>query len=408
LNLPFYIAKRYLFSKKSRNVINVITGISVVVIAFVTAAMVVVLSAFNGIDDLVDDLYSNFDGDLILTPERGRLLEGDSLDIASILEIEGVRSVHQVLEEQVLLGYDDRQRLATMRGVDDGYLKEKGLDASIYEGSDLLEDDMIFQAIIGYGLKLDLDASLTSVGFEPLIVHAPRKGKRISRHKQKAFNTEGIPIGGIFSINLEYDSEYLLVPYDFAKDIMDIRSGCSFIEILLDSGIDTDALRARIRADLPDSVDIKSREEKNALIYKANESERLVTICILSFIILIATFNILASLTMLMLDKRADMQTLKALGATPQLIERVFFIEGMLISALGALIGLLVGIVLCFAQQEYGLIPLKGGIVQYYPVEVRSSDIVLVFTIVLIIALVFSWWPVKHLSRGLIERPIEG
>lgn len=370
--------------------------------------MVVVLSAFNGIDELVDNLYSNFDGDLILTPERGRLLESDSLDIQGILDLEGVRNVHEVLEEQVLLGYDDRQRLATMRGVDERYLKEKGLDASIYEGSDLLEDDMIFQAVIGYGLKLDLDASLTSVGFEPLIVHAPRKGKRISRFKEKAFNTEGIPIGGIFSINLEYDSEYLLVPYDFAKDIMDIRTGCSFIEILIDPGTDVDALRSRLLEDLPSTLDIQSREEKNALIYKANESERLVTICILSFIILIATFNILASLTMLMLDKRADMQTLKALGATPQLIERVFFQEGMLISALGALIGLLVGIGLCFAQQEYGLIPLKGGIVQYYPVEVRTPDILLVFTIVLTIALVFSWWPVKRLSRGLIQQPKEG
>ncbi|NNC82162.1 MAG: ABC transporter permease [Flavobacteriales bacterium] len=382
--------------------INLITGISVVVIAFVTAAMVVVLSAFNGIDALVDDLYSSFDGDIIIGPERGKSIPMDSLDLDAIQALDGYLVHHEVIEENVLLTFGDRQRVAKMKGVPDGYLKATGLDESIFQGSDLLSDEESFRAILGYKVMLELDAGLFSETLQPLIVNAPRMGKKISRSREKAFQSEGIMVGGIFSINMEYDSEYFLVPIDFARDIMDYFGRSTFIEVEVEEDINLEEFQRELTAMLAPGIIATTRYEKNAVIYKANESERLVTILILSFIILIAVFNILASLTMLMLDKQHDLSMLHSMGAPVKTLRRIFFLEGMLISGLGAIIGLGVGILLCYLQDTVGLVRLQGGIVDFYPVIIKLRDVVMVFCIVMAIALAFSWIPVNRMTRSMI------
>ncbi len=402
MRFPFYIAWRYLFSKKSRNVINLITGISVVVIAFVTAAMVVVLSAFNGIDGLVDELYSSFDGDVIIEPERGKVIPLDSLDLSSIMELDGYKDHFEVIEQNVLLSLGDRQRVATMKGVPPEYLKSTGLTSSIYEGSDILVDEDADLAIVGYKIMLELDAGLFSETFRPLVVNAPRRGKKISRSKQKAFRSEPIRIGGVFSINMEYDSEYLLVPIIFARDIMDYRQECNYIEVDCREEVEIEVFKNLVQARLPDGLVATTRFDKNAVIYKANESERLVTILILSFIILIAVFNILASLTMLMIDKSHDLTMLHSMGAPVKTLRRIFFLEGILISGLGAIIGVAIGVLVCYLQENVGLVRLQGGIVDFYPVIIHLKDILLVLAIVMIIAIGFSWIPVNRMTRGML------
>jgi len=404
MRFPFYIAGRYLFSKKSRNVINLITGISVAVIAFVTAAMIVVLSAFNGIDSLVDELYSSFDGDVMIEAQRGRYLDLDSLEMDVWKDDARIAAIHEVLEQSVLVQFKERQRVATMKGVQPGYLEANGLDASIHEGSPLLEDNDAFMAVLGYGIQLDLDAPLYSQSLSPLLVHAAQKGKRISKHKDKAFKTEPIMIGGVFSINMEYDSEYMLVPIAFARDLLDVGPVCSYVEIQASDGLSLEELQDFITTSTSGRYKVTTREEKNAMIYSANESERMVTIVILSFIILIATFNILASITMLMLDKEKDLKVLHSMGATLMQIRNIFFTEAMLISMAGTILGLMLGLGVCYLQTEYGLVPLQGGIVEYYPVIINFMDVLMVFSIVLLIGLLFSWYPVKRLSAGLLAR----
>lgn len=404
MRFPFYIAERYLFSKKSRNVINLITGISVAVIAFVTAAMIVVLSAFNGIDMLVDELYSSFDGDVIIEAPRGRYLDTDSLNMEAWSEDSRIAVIHEVVEQSVLVQYKDRQRVAVMKGVPADYMTSTGLENKIYEGGAILEDEDTFRGIIGYGILLDLDAALYSESLTPLFVHAAEKGRRISRDKEKAFNTEPIMIGGVFSINLEYDSQYLLVPIAFARDVMKVGQVSSYLEVQAKEGVPLEELKDAIASKMSQDLKVSTREEKNALVYKANESERLVTILILSFIILIATFNILASITMLMLDKQKDLKIIHSMGATVQQIRNIFFIEAMLISVAGTVIGLVLGLGVCYLQSEYGLVPLQGGIVEYYPVIIMLRDVLMVFAIVVSIGFLFSWFPVKRLTKGLLAQ----
>ncbi|MDA0714349.1 MAG: FtsX-like permease family protein [Bacteroidetes bacterium] len=404
MRFPFYIAERYLFSKKSRNVINLITGISVAVIAFVTAAMIVVLSAFNGIDMLVDELYSSFDGDVIIEAPRGRYLDTDRLNMEAWSEDSRIAAIHEVVEQSVLVQYKDRQRVAVMKGVPADYMTSTGLENKIYEGGAILEDEDTFRGIIGYGILLDLDAALYSESLTPLFVHAAEKGRRISRDKEKAFNTEPIMIGGVFSINLEYDSQYLLVPIAFARDVMKVGQVSSYLEVQAKEGVPLEELKDVIASKMSQDLKVSTREEKNALVYKANESERLVTILILSFIILIATFNILASITMLMLDKQKDLKIIHSMGATVQQVRNIFFIEAMLISVAGTVIGLVLGLGVCFLQSEYGLVPLQGGIVDYYPVIIMLRDVLMVFAIVVSIGFLFSWFPVKRLTKGLLAQ----
>ena len=211
-------------------------------------------------------------------------------------------------------------------------------------------------------------------------------------------------IGGVFSINMEYDSEYLLVPIAFARDLLGVDNASSYVEIQAADGISLEELQEFIREATGGAYKVSTREEKNALIYKANESERLVTILILSFIILIATFNILASITMLMMDKEKDLKVIHSMGATMLQIRNIFFTEAMLISMAGTVIGLFIGLMVCYLQSHYGLVRLQGGIVEYYPVIIDFKDVVLVFSIVLSIGLLFSWYPVKRLAEGLISK----
>jgi len=280
----------------------VITAISVVVIAFVTMAMVTILSVFNGIDVLVDDLYSSFDADIMVSPVRGRVMANDSISLKSIQQMATVKEVHEVVEERVLLTYGEKQRIATLKGVASDYV-QRNMKGTIIEGSDMLADDSNEWAVLGYGIKLDLEAHLFSDALRPLYVYAPVKGKKISRDKERAFRSEPVMVGGVFSINVEYDSKYLLSSLAFARELMDYRSEYNYLEIDLKEDLEPAETKAAVIELMGPQYKVVTRAEKNSLIYKANESERLVTILILSFILVIAIFNILASLTMLILDR---------------------------------------------------------------------------------------------------------
>ncbi|MFT4662902.1 MAG: lipoprotein-releasing system permease protein [Patiriisocius sp.] len=399
MKFPFYIAKRYLFAKKSRNIINVITTISVVVIAFVTTAMIVILSAFNGIDELVQDLYSSLDADITIAPVRGKTIHTDSLDLAPILAMEAVDWIEPIIEENVILAYRDKQRIATIKGVRNEYLKNISFSDHILEGYEFPESDGLQYGLMGYGVKQELGAGLYAESFTPLTVYAPRRGKKIYKNREGATKKQTLMGGGVFSINIDFDTKYLITSLGFAKELFEMNNEVNHYEIKLHDGYIASDVKLNMEKAMDSRYKLITQKEKNSLIYKANESERLITIFILAFIVVIATFNIFASLTILIIDKGKDRKILSSLGATQGTIRQIFFLEGIMLSAMGTLIGLILGFILSWLQQNVGIIPLEGGIVDYYPVIIKPMDFILVSAIVLGIGLLFSWLPVWMLTK---------
>ena len=394
MNYPLYIARRYLFSKKSVNIINLISLISLVVVAVVTCAMVVILSAFNGIEELIDDRYGALDADLTIMPATGKTYPLADIPLDSLKSTIPVTSLSPVIEENVLAEYDQRQRIVRIKGVEQSHLTAMGFDSLVYEGRPDLKIDNTPQALLGAGVRYELSARLGPSGMEPLRLSAILRGKRLSKARERALNRKLIAVGGIFSINVDFDLKYVLVPLDFASSLLKYDDEVSAVEIKLKEGTKTEDAAEELSALLGDRYNVVTRFEKNELIYKTNRSEKWITFFILLFVMLIATFNIVASLVMLILDKQSDIRLLSALGASRRSIRRVFFFEGLLINGIGAGVGLVLGYLLCLLQIEFGLVPLEGGLVPYYPVALKVGDFAVVFAVVIAVGLISSIAPV--------------
>ncbi len=401
MNFPFYIARRYLFSKKSHNIINVISGISLSVVAVVTMAMIIVLSAFNGIEGLVAQLYSIFEPDITITPARGKTMSKSAVDSTAVCYLEGVEHCVPVIEENVLIDYGGKQRIATIKGVSEGFRNMTGLDSVIVDGEFILRDGDLNFALVGYGLKYELGMSIYQNSMRPLKVFAPIRGKKISQNQEKAFNRKDMMVGGIFSISPDFDSRYFITSIDFAADLFGYENEVSAIEIGLHTDIDPAKAQVELSEALGEDYIVKTQMQKNALIFQTNQSEKWITFFILSFILLIASFNIIASLTMLIIDKKKDIFILTSMGASRLVVRRIFFFEGVLINVIGAGLGLLLGYLFCLAQVQFGLIPLEGGIVDYYPIEMEFADFLAVFGIVIFTGLVTSSVPIYYFTRKL-------
>ncbi|MFN0032233.1 MAG: ABC transporter permease [Flavobacteriales bacterium] len=399
MNISFFIARRHLFSKKSRGIINVISTISMVVVAFVTAAMIVVMSAFNGIDDLVKKLFSNFDTPLTILPAEGKMFADSLLTDEQLLSVGGIRGFSRVIEEDAWLTFEDHNAVATIKGVDENYLTYSPIDSMIYEGEFVLKSDGYNYAVAGLGVRSELympiyDAAPTVMG-----INAPIRGRKLSRDKENAFNREAVNVSGIFSVNAELDSKYVIVPLDFARELFGMEKESSSIEIFLNDDDDTEKVKQEIQKFLPKELAIETRYEKNALIYKTNASEKWATFAILFFILLIACFNIVAALTMLIIEKKKDIFTLSSLGTRYKSIERIFVYEGIFINLIGAVTGTSLGLLLCWMQQQYGLISMQGAMVDSYPVVFNSADVVGIFVAVVAVGILFSVTLVRALMR---------
>ncbi len=403
MNLPFFIARRYLLAKRSTNAINLITLISIVVMAVVTAAMVVVLSTLNGISDLVDKIYSPFDQDITITPAEGKTFTARDLPLDSVLALPGVANASRVIEENVLLRSGDQQAVATMKGVEPQYLAMSGMRDHMEAGEPRLSGDQGPTAILGIGLKMDLDVPLDDGVFRPLEISAPVRGKKLSRYREGAFEHEAIAVSGVFTINLDFDGRYVLVPLDLADSLLHYDGAMNALEIQLAPGGDPDRMADAVRAIAGDGFTVKTRAQKNALMYATNQGEKWFTFAVLAFIGLIGAFNIIASLTMMMIEKREDMGTLASMGARAGLARSVFFYEGLLINGVGVAVGLELGLALCWAQQRFELVTLANSVVNAYPVKVLAQDLLLITAAVMTIGLLASWIPLRGLSRRYLR-----
>ena len=403
MKLPLLIARRYLLAKRSTNAINVITLISITVMAVVTAAMVAVLSTLNGIADLVDTIYSPFDQDITITAAEGKTLDSANVRMADLLALPGVAQGSRVIEENVLLRSGDQQAVATMKGVEPQYLDMSDMSAHMLSGKALLTGAQGPLAILGIGLKMDLDVAQDDGVFRPLEISAPVRGRKLSKYREGAFENEAVAVSGAFSINLEFDSKYVLVPIDLADSLLHYHGAVSAIELQAKPGVKVDALQEEVAGLLGDGYTVKTRQQKNALMYSTNQSEKWFTFAVLGFIGLIGAFNVIASLTMMMIEKQKDMGTLVSMGATPSLVRAVFFSEGLLINGVGVAIGLLIGLALCWAQQHFALISLDNSVVEAYPVKVMPRDLLLIVCTVMGIGLLASWIPLRSLHRRYLR-----
>ncbi len=405
LNIPFYISRRYLFSKKSRNIINIISGISMVVVAAVTAAMIIVLSALNGIEELVEDLFSKFETELTLLPTEGKVFEIGAVTLSLINNLEGVRMTSRVIEDDVWVRNNskDVNAVCTIKGVEPYYGEMTGLDSMVHYGDFTLEKDGYNFAVPGYGIFSDLKIPHRSDP-EILVINAPIRGKKLSKHKEKAFKSMPIMVNSTYSVNAELDVKYIFAPINFCRELFNYPTQISALEIALDPNVNPLAVKEKIELLLDnDKVQVVTREDKNALIFKTNESEKWATFLILLFILIIAAFNIVASLSMLIIEKKKDIFILRSMGAREDTIQRIFIQEGVLIYFIGAIVGLFVGILIVWSQQQFGLIKITGATVTYYPVKLILKDLIIVLISVMAVGLLFSNVLVRRLLRRYVQ-----
>lgn len=401
MNLPFHIAKRYLFSKKSHNAINIISAISVVGVGVVTAAMVIVLSVFNGFEGLVISLYDISEPPVRISPALGKTLNLDTFPMAEVLAIEGVTETVEVLEESCLLRYRDRQYFARIKGVTDNYVEATGIGNMMADGSGLLHSQGASRIIMGAGVAYHLEAGINDP-INPLEIYVPRRGVRTSIDPSKAFQMQQVFPSGIFSVQQDFDLGYVIAPLAFTRKLLEHQNAVSSIEVYIAEDAAMDEVRDRLYNLLGDDYEVKDRYQQNELLYKIMKSEKWAVFLILAFILVISVFNVIGSLTMLILDKRKDINILRSMGADEPLIRRVFILEGLFISMSGALGGLVLGLLVCWAQIKFGFVPLNSSgnyVIQAYPVEIQAMDVVYVLLTVLCIGLLAAWLPVAKVIR---------
>ena len=401
MNLPFYIAKRYLLGKKSQNAINIISGISVLGITTGTMALVIVLSVFNGFDSVVKSLYNTFDPDIQISAKEGKTFIPDPATTQAVLSLPGVSALSEVMEENVLLLYNDRQHIATVKGVDEAFMDVSGLDSMIVDGEMKLKDQNRPYVVVGRGVAYSLGIRLSFI--DPLFIYTIDRTARINMSQpEESIRRDFIYPSGIFEIEQDFDSRYIICPIDFVRELLLYKDEVTFLEVKLDPLYPEEEVLEEILSLMGEDFHVKNREQQNAMFYRVMRAEKWAIFLILTFILIIASFNIIGSLSMLIIDKKKDILTLRNMGAGNRLIKQIFLMEGWLISILGSISGLFLGTAISWIQQRFGVIKLTGSgsfIIDAYPVRIEALDICLIWVTVLLIGLIAVRYPVRQISK---------
>ena len=409
MNLPLYIAKRYLFSKKSHNAINIISAISVCGVALATLALVCTLSVFNGFHDLIASFFTHFDPDLKVEVIKGKTFTPDSTSLARIQALSDVVVVSTALEDHAMARYQEQQAMVTIKGVDDNFQALTHIEEVLYGNPEF----KLYDAVADYGIMGIQLMYLLGTGiqpYSPIEVYAPRKGGRVNMSNPMS-NFQRKPIyspGTVFNINdSRYASSYIITSLDYARSLFEYTSEVSAIEIRLTPGANIARAKRAIQEIMGSDFTVHDHYEQQAATFKVVKIEKFVTYLFLCFILMVACFNIISSVSMLILDKQDNASTLRSLGATDTFVSRIFIYEGNLIALIGALVGLVLGVVLCLLQQHFGLIGLGGDgqfVVDAYPVRVKLLDILLVFASVIVVSALSVWLPIRLLNAFLQKK----
>ncbi len=368
--------------------------------------MVIVLSVFNGFEGLVISLYNVFEAPIVIKPAEGKTLELSSIPTDKILETEGVIGIVEVLEESCLLRYRDKQYFARIKGVSDNFNELTDIDTMMIDGEPNMHVNGTPAAMIGSGVAYHLSVNVNDP-INTIQVYVPKRGSSATIDPSKAFNVKQIYATGVFSIQADFDLTYMITPISFVCDLLDHEGRISSLELALDPIANMAEVREVLQEKLGAEYVVKDRYQQNELLYKIMKSEKWAVFMILSFILMISIFNVIGSLTMLILEKKKDINILRSMGASEELIQRIFVLEGVFISMIGAVAGLVLGLLVCFAQIQFELVKLNSGgnyIVQSYPVEVQPLDVLYVFLVVASIGLLAAWLPVRKVIQP-VETP---
>lgn len=408
MNFPLFVARRYLFSRKSTHAINVISAISVIGVAVATMALVIVLSVFNGFHDLVASLFTNFDPQLEVVPTKGKTAASDDPILTQIRQLPQVDVAMESVEEQALAVYHDRQSMVTVKGVEDNFPQLSHINEILYGEGEF----SLHAANLEYGtpgLQLAYDMGLGSAWEGNLYIFAPRReGQLDMANPTQGFVVDSLITSGVvFNVKqAKYDREYILTSIAFARNLFDLQGRLTSLELRLKPGSDLDAVKAEMQSIAGEKFRVLDRFEQQEDTFRIMSIEKLMAYIFLTFILVVACFNIVGSLSMLIIDKKDDVATLRNLGASDHQITRVFLFEGRMISAMGAVIGVALGLLLCWLQQEFGLVALGDSegtfIVNAYPVSVHYSDVLIVFLTVIAVGWLSVWYPVRYLSKRLL------
>lgn len=409
MNFPFYIARRYLFSKKSTHVINIISGISVVGVAVATMALVVTLSVFNGFHDLVASLLTSFDPQIEIVPTKGKTAPADDPILTKIRNLPQVDVATESVEDQALAIYKGKQAMVKVKGVEDNFSELSHINDILYgDGEFSLHAANLQFGVVG--IRLAEDMGMTADWDGQLKIYAPkREGQLDMMNPTEGFVEDSlISPGVVFSVKqARYDRDYVLTSIAFARNLFGQQGMLSQLEIRLKPGSNLDAVKAEMQEIAGDKYRVLDRMEQQADTFKIMKIEKFIAYIFLTFILAVACFNIIGSLSMLIIDKKNDVVTLRNMGASDKQIVRIFLFEGRMISAIGAILGILVGLLLCWLQQVYGLVSLGRSsgsfIVDAYPVSVHPEDIIIIFITVLAVGFASVWYPVRYFAKRLIQ-----
>jgi lipoprotein-releasing system permease protein len=407
VKLSLYIAKRYLFAKKSRNAINIISSVSVAGVAVGTMALIVILSVFNGLEKMVSSIFNTFDPDIKITAVEGKTFIADTTRLKLLAKVDGVSCYSLTIEENALLKYGSHQFIATIKGVDDNYAMVSNIDSSMWEGQFLLRNEKGRPyAVPGLGVATYLGIRVNFIA--PLELLYPRKTSSTTITAENSLNQKFIFPSGIFEVEKEYDSKYVYIPMELARELTETDKGVTTIEIRLKEQTNKVAAQRDIIKIFGKGFRVQNRNEQQANFYKVMRSERLAIFFILTLILIIASFNIIGSLTMLIIEKERDIEILKSLGADNDLIRKIFIFEGWLISIIGALAGIILGFAVCWLQQTYGLVKLQSQslIMDAYPIVLKIKDFIIVPGTVLLIGYWAAWYPVRFLTKKYLNKKV--
>lgn len=391
-------------SKRKRiqlsNAINIITFISVGGVTIGALALIVVLSVFNGFDSLVRSLFNAFNPDLKITMVEGKAFVPDSSKMLQIQNLPGVELMAYSLEDKALLKYAEKQTIATIKGVSDSYHLVTGIDTMVVEGKYKFKEKNVSYGVIGQGIQYYLGIGIDFV--DPLYIYVPKRMKRVSLNPERAINRKFIFPAGIFSVEKDFDVKYVLVDMNFARELFNYTHEISAVEIRLNTKENKEVTQQKIEDILGNNYAVKNRYQQNEIFYKTMQTEKWAIFLILTFILIVASFNVIASLTMIILEKKNDIATLRNMGANLKTIKQIFLYEGMLISTVGAIAGLLLGLFICWLQIHYKLVKIQSSgtlIIDAYPVQIQWPDILFVFLTVLAIGFIAAWFPVRFITK---------
>lgn len=407
MNFPFYIARRYLFSKKSHNAINVVSLISVCGVVVATMALICALSVYNGFNDLVSSLFSHFDPELKVTAKYGKTFDPDSKEIKQIKELPDIDVSSEVLQDNALFRYKERQEIGVIKGVDKNFAQLVDIDSVLIDGKFVLSDEIANYSTLGVGLASHLGINAGFVS--PIEIYVPKRDQRVNMaNPTSSFNLEYTFISAVFRINQQvYDDYYMIIPLQTAQALLNYEHEISALELKIKKGVSISNVEKKIKEIVGGKFDVKNRYEQQEASFKMMQIEKWVTFLILCFVLAIALFNIVGSLSMLMIEKREDVKTLRNMGANESQIRKIFLFEGWMIAGCGAIIGIAGGIILCLLQQKFGLIQLgEAGtsfIIDAYPIHILAGDVIAVFLTVLSIGFLAAWYPVRYLGRKWLK-----